>query len=377
MTKNYFLRLLQTSLMCCLAFTLTNCGNIDNPLEELPTTPSDPKLATPLTMEALTAGTIVVSNPKSGMQYSLNGGTKTAVSGDITVAIGDKVAFYGNGTSISKYSGTEIAGGTAEVKVYGNIMSLIDEKGFANNKTIPSETQVFPYLFLGNAKLKDASGLLLPATTLYRKCYEGMFRDCSSLTNVPELPATTLAEYCYAAMFMGCTSLTTAPELPATTLAASCYEAMFSGCSSLTTAPELPVTTLADRCYYSMFNGCTSMTTAPELPATTLTAGCYEGMFRDCSSLTTAPELPATKLTNYCYYTMFFGCSKLSSVTCLATDISATDCTKGWLTNAGLDASVTTRTLHIKTGQNTSDARWNLSSSGDENTELWTAVADK
>ena len=34
-----------------------------------------------------------------------------------------------------------------------------------------------------------------------------MFKDCTSLTQIPALPATTLAEYCYYVMFNGCTSL--------------------------------------------------------------------------------------------------------------------------------------------------------------------------
>ena len=53
-----------------------------------------------------------------------------------------------------------------------------------------------------------------------------------------------------------------------------------------------------------MFSGCTSLTTAPELPATTLAIGCYLGMFNNCSSLNT--------------------------VKCLATDISANNCTNTW-----------------------------------------------
>ena len=35
MKKNYFLKTIQTLLVFSLAFTLTNCGNLDNPLEEL------------------------------------------------------------------------------------------------------------------------------------------------------------------------------------------------------------------------------------------------------------------------------------------------------------------------------------------------------
>ena len=64
-------------------------------------------VATPLTLEAKTAGTIVVKNPKSGMKYSVDGGEKTTVNstGDLTidVNVGQKVSFYGNGTDISCY----------------------------------------------------------------------------------------------------------------------------------------------------------------------------------------------------------------------------------------------------------------------------------
>ena len=54
-------------------------------------------------------------------------------------------------------------------------------------------------------------------------------------------------------------------------------------------------------------------------------------MFNDCTSLTTAPELPATTLANQCYKYMFYKCSNLNYVKCLATDISATECTSAWL----------------------------------------------
>jgi|GEM_PF-2545425 len=232
--------------------------------------------------------TIVVSNPQDGMKYSLNGGTKTTVTSDpINVKANDKVAFYGNGTSITSYyihdayneNDTQITGGTAECYIYGNIMSLVDETGFATATTL--KENAFNALFSGNGKLYNHA------------------------SNELVLPATTLADYCYFSMFLGCSNLTTAPALPATTLADNCYGSMFSGCSELKTAPELPATTLTNSCYNSMFRGCTELTTAPELPATTLTDYCYEGMFS--------------------------GCSKLNSVTCLATNISANPATNGWL----------------------------------------------
>ena len=215
----------------------------------------------------------------------------------------------------------------------------------------------FYKLFDSDNYIKDASNLLLPATTLSNNCYGDMFNGCTSLTTAPALPATTLSSYCYSGMFSGCTSLTTAPALPATTLSNhccrsmfsgctslttapalpatvltnECYRAMFQGCSSLTAAPELHATTLGPWCYYSMFQNCTSLTTAPELPATKFASGCYSNMFSGCSSLTAAPELHATTLAAYCYQNMFQNCSMLNNITMLATDISATNCLTNWV----------------------------------------------
>ena len=300
----------------------------------------------PLTIEALTAGTVVVREPQSGMKYTLNGGTKTAVTSgniNINVAAGDKVAFYGNGTSITCYVGTRIAGGTADVKAYGNIMSLVDENGFATATTLTAN-DAFSSLFLNYAHLKDISGLVLPATTLRQYCYMSMFNGCTglttvpsdllpattlanscyagmfsgdtNLTNAPTLPATTLAQFCYNNMFRACTGLTTVPTdlLPATTLAPSCYSYMFLNCSNLTTAPALPATTLAERCYMSMFANCTTLAASPVLPATTLAPNCYQQMFYGCENLAAAPVLPATTLVSNCYQQMFYGCANLATV---------------------------------------------------------------
>ena len=200
---------------------------------------------------------------------------------------------------------------------------------------------------------------VLPATTLAESCYYGMFRECTSLTTPPVLPATTLAvgcywsmfygctnlqtapalpatimmESCYSGMFGGCTSLQTAPELPATTLSVACYHGMFEGCTGLTVAPALPATVMVDKCYKDMFSNCTNLQTAPALPSTSMAYWCYYKMFEYCTSLTTAPVLPATTLAQGCYIWMFFGCSNLNYVKCLATDISADNCTLNWLTN--------------------------------------------
>ena len=112
-----------------------------------------------------------------------------------------------------------------------------------------------------------------------------------------------------------------------------CFYGFFKNDTYLTSAEHLslPATTLATYCYHYMFRNCTSLIAAPELPATTLVEGCYEGMFQGCESLTTAPELLATTLTDSCYAYMFESCTSLNYVKCLATDISATNCTWDWL----------------------------------------------
>lgn len=178
-------------------------------------------------------------------------------------AAGHKVQFRGNA-----YPGDSDEGkakkiqveGTGTVKVYGNAMSLKDKTSFASLTSMDG-TYNFAYLFKENTSLTDASGLVLPATTM--------------------------VEYCYQNMFEGCTALTTPPALPATTLAHGCYKQMFKDCSALTAAPALPATTLQEECYFSMFEGCSnaSFTTAPDLIAPTLVKDCYGNMFMNCSNL--------------------------------------------------------------------------------------------
>ena len=327
----------------------------------------DLNLATPMTIEALTAGTVklVISGTlDTGMKYAVNGGEKTLIynSTDITVSAGDKVQFYGNGTSTQVYGGStkvriQSSGTGFKCKAYGNIMSLLDEENFATKTDLPDRQYVFRYLFITNTALTDASGLLLPATTLAQDCYQSMFYSCKALTAAPELlPATTLAGNCYCLMFCDCKALTTAPALPATTLAQGCYKEMFQGCKALATAPALPATTLAKECYFEMFRGCEALTSAPDLPATTLVDNCYRLMFCDCTSLTTAPELPAETMVSECYEGMFSGCKNLSSVKCLATSGISHSSTYGWL--RGVAAS---GTFYLASG---SGSKWSNGMSG-------------
>ena len=177
----------------------------------------------PLTMEALTNGKIkvvvdenIVENKvkTAGMQYAVNDGDKKTIktTTEIDVEKGYRVTFYGNYTFTDCYRGTKISGGDAEVMVYGNIMSLVDETGFASANAL-SQEYAFTELFYQNTKLKDASGLLLPATKLAPRCYYCMFSGCSELTAAPELPATELVKWCYRMMFYKCKNLASVTSL--------------------------------------------------------------------------------------------------------------------------------------------------------------------
>lgn len=121
--------------------------------------------------------------------------------------------------------------------------------------------------------------------------------------------------------------------LPVTDLAPQCYMQMFRNCTSLTRAPQFRVEGTAYRCCYNMFRQCSYLTdiSAIELPAMTLSVDCYRELFRQCSRLEAdAPKLPAQTLVQECYRQMF-ATTKIKSVICLATDISAKDCTTGWM----------------------------------------------
>lgn len=191
----------------------------------------------PLTFEILGDGNISwgeVGKNKT-IYYSLNGGEwSSTTSVTIPVVTGDVIQFKGDNNTYagSDYFYTSFENTTAQFKVCGNIMSLINSTDFSGLTTL-TQTLTFLKLFKGCTGLTDASNLVLPATTLANKCYQEMFKSCTSLTAAPALPATTLANSCYYQMFYGCSSLTTAPDLPATTLVDSCYGGMFRACSNL------------------------------------------------------------------------------------------------------------------------------------------------
>ena len=347
-----------------------------------------------LTMVAREDGTISFYYPSNlpttrgkSISYSINDGEwittnnveETGAVVNVTVSEGDNVRWKGDNVSMAYDSGYvySVFASDCEVDLKGNIMSLLYGDDFKDNNTLDTQTQtcafsnLFSSDYQGNGlKVVNAKNLILPADTLTKNCYQGMFSYCTSLTTAPELPATNLADWCYQEMFRNCTSLVTAPKLPATTLAHMCYSGMFEGtnvlpdCTNIdftsqtvlasnglnglfggTTVtyadlerilpkdannkPCLPVTTLTSSCYTSMFYNCTSLTKTPELPATTLDTYCYDNMFYGCTSLTTVPSvLPAMGLKQNCYSNMFSGCTSLTTAPELPATTLVSNCYK-------------------------------------------------
>ena len=301
------------------------------------------------TIIALTDGTISYSHKEGSnpMFYSINEGEwiETTVSVDIPVSKNDMIRFKSNRGNQAYNQETFTSAGTAQFEVAGNLMSLVAGDDFAT--------------YVPNISATGTDGDLYCS-------FKNFFKDCTGLTSAKNL----IIKYCdnesFSNFFNGCTNLLMPPKLPAMTLANNCYLSMFERCTSLTTAPELPATTLANYCYSSMFMGCTSLTTAPSaLPSTTLEIMCYKSMFEGCSSLTNAPALPATTLNFMCYSGMFRNCTKLNYIKCLATDISARNCTNNWVSGVASTgtfvknpnmASWTEGTSGIPTGWDIEDA---------------------
>ena len=238
-----------------------------------------------LTFVARESGTFRLSG--NSINYSLdNGATWRNLASNTnspTVASGSKIMLRARLTPTSG-KGIGRFYSSAQFNVEGNPMSLLYGSNFRNQTSLSGKSYAFWGLFSGNTNVVSAENLVLPATTLASNCYRAMFYGCRSLTSIPQ-------------------------ELPATTLVDSCYRAMFGECVLLTSVDDnylSKATTMVEACYMNMFIGCPSLVKGPDLVASTLATQCYQGLFNSCTSL------------NY--------------IKCLATDISATNCTASWVT---------------------------------------------
>lgn len=308
-----------------------------------PTTQPEPVYsAMPLTIEITSPGTINLKSTASGVlkniEYKVNDGnwenmSITTAETTWNVIAGDKLQFRGNNAQYATSTADccTFSSSTATFNAYGNIASLTDSTGYTG-VTAYTTGYTFAKMFYGT-KIVDASNLVLPATTLTNSCYDTMFENCYLLNAVPALPASTVATQSYRHMFTNCSGLTSVPKnllAAATTLPDKAASSMFRN-TRITEAPDLPATSVGSDCYGAMFRDNPALVVGPVICATTIGTQCCQNMFQNCTSLTTAPELHATTLARGCYQNMFNNCTSLNYIKCLATDISALDCTYNWV----------------------------------------------
>lgn len=101
------------------------------------------------------------------------------------------------------------------------------------------------------------------------------------------------------------------------------------------------LTALPDYAFVKTFSNNTHLADVSGLtiPVTTVGKSSLAGLFEGCSNITTSPTLQATTLGEGCYENMFYGCTNLNRITCLATDISATNCTTNWVSGVAANGT--------------------------------------
>lgn len=157
---------------------------------------------------------------------------------------------------------------TKAYKVYGNAMSLLVGENFATADTITETFALCGIFYGGNnaSNLIQAKNLVLPATTVTRSSYNGLFRGCAKLESCPAiLPALRLYQDTYSSMFEGCRSLPEGPEIMATTIDSTgattamgrmfCMDRKSMVTAAMTKSPVLRITNVIGNAYKEMFKG--------------------------------------------------------------------------------------------------------------------------
>ena len=194
-----------------------------------------------LTFEALEDGTFSFSD--NSLYYSINNGVSwnSLAAGTETelITAGTKVLWkrdlyiYINSSSnlsIGRFSSTN------KFNISGNILSLFYINNFYEYNILPQKSSYsssyysLNSMFEGCSKLINAKNLILPLT-LTQSCFFGLFYNCTSLMEVPELPATKLVVSCYQKMFYGCTSLNYIKMLASNISASGCLDNWLEGVS--------------------------------------------------------------------------------------------------------------------------------------------------
>ena len=181
---------------------------------------------------------------------------------------------------------------TSVVEVSSDFLEgvLIPTSGYAGSS-------IFSYLFSNTGITQVPEGFFdfrEPVITIYAclSVYEYMFKDCKSLVSVPQSifeKETYICQKQYQGMFSGCSALTQAPDIYATNAPWLCCSGMFYNCESLENPPQIACNGYSDSsAFSSMFQGCTSLKQAPTMYDLIKDGGPssqHTGMFKNCTSL--------------------------------------------------------------------------------------------
>ena len=181
---------------------------------------------------------------------------------------------------------------TSVVEVSSDFLEgvLIPTSGYAGSS-------IFSYLFSNTGITQVPEGFFdfrEPVITIYAclSVYEYMFKDCKSLVSVPQSifeKETYICQKQYQGMFSGCIALTQAPDIYATNAPWLCCSGMFYNCESLENPPQIAVNNYSDSSAFSnMFQGCTSLKQAPTMYDLIKDGGSssqHTEMFKNCTSL--------------------------------------------------------------------------------------------
>ena len=151
-------------------------------------------LSTPLTFEAKADGFTVTlyssMDTKPSLQYRIDDGEWTDFTFSVddeaitpSVNNGHKISFRATipNSAFADNSHRSTFSCSQDCYIYGNIMSLLSNDGFATATSVPD--YAFRQLFWYNEHIlcHPSKALILPATTLGNNCYNEMFSHCDAL----------------------------------------------------------------------------------------------------------------------------------------------------------------------------------------------------
>lgn len=217
-------------------------------------------------------------------------------------------------------------------------LSIQKDNNIAPTLTIEYSLDKSTWSTLGNTSTNSLTYSLNPGDKLYLRCDttkwanytegEGVNYGYNTITGVSKVGGNIMS-LLYGSNFTG-------NEVALRDVQDE-FNKIFGNNTSLQSADSLllPATTLHLRSYMNMFENCTNLTSAPDLNPTILANDSCVQMFEGCSSLQSGPIIYAQELGSASCMQMFVNCTSLNSITCLATDISAADCTFQWMLNVG------------------------------------------